>query len=146
MKEANLVKLRAIIYSTRFWQYYFMSFFSTFFNNSMYKFFAREQDDSTPVRYESLLRMLTCFSIGFVYTKLKFKYTFIGMILLNGIASCLLYKFCLLPESELVWMFYVSVVIDSSIDTMVMAAVPKTFGLKWGILVLCIIQTGDVLS
>lgn len=43
-------------------------------------------------------------------------------------------------------MFYISTFINTAIDTMTIAAVPKTFGIKYGCLILGIIQTSDMIS
>lgn len=154
MQEANLNCWYAFIYSMRFWQYFFLDLFGGFLGLTFYRDFGRAGEGAE----SDLIKFGSSIIIGYSYAHLGFRTVFIILILINiviGVSAIIVnnkttdddhYEFDKRNNTSLLILYRIMEVVDSGKTVLIASSSPRTFGIRYGSLVMCFIFLGDIIS
>ena len=143
LKDANLKSIKAIFYSLRFWQYYLINFLA---HVSYYQAIAVFQPDNTNYG-DWAFKAFVCLLTGFVYQKFDFKVPMLIVLMINCVLCGLNYSFdTAIPTSETKMIKFCYFVSDKVSWVVQVSSIPRTFGIKYGAVVLAIVLSGRILT
>lgn len=140
--EANMVSWHACFYSVRFWQYFLMNALGCYMYFAFFSLFDKAGHGTTSTYY----RMLTCPVIAVLYEVLGFRIVHSLLMFLNIAIGVLgLTKDFDDANVESRILYRLSAIVQTGQFILNLAAVPQTFGIKFGCVVLCFVSIGRVL-
>lgn len=147
LKDANLISVTACFYSKRFWQYVFIKCFSTLPYFATYIQF--KENENFRFAHTQWVKALTCLFTGYIFSMTGFKSLMMPVVVIQTIFIIVVYA-----RGEdfdyklLLWKvgYYLYIIVEEINVVICIAAVPRTFGIRHGASVLCLVLCSRLLS
>lgn len=148
--NANLKDWYGFVYSTRFWQYFSMNSFATFMKCVFYRDIGRAGLDWR----SNVISSASVIVFGLLFARLGFKWPFgiiMGANIIIGVFSIVIELIDPGPNGEkyhhlqLILYRFIEA-LGAGETVLIVASTPRTFGIKYGSLVMCFVQLGHICS
>jgi hypothetical protein len=120
-----------------------MNYFTVFIYFQSYYIF--HQTGKHPTTW--IFKGFTCLVVGYIYSIIGYKKTLLPLLACNIILSFILLYITDHPSSRYVILSYlIFILVEETQLVITVSAVPQTFGIKYGSIILCIVLCGRILA